>query len=769
MVTDGTLTITLNSDLCAGSGYAYAGVIDSDICYDDFGLPYIPAKRVKGCMREAAQSVLYDFIDSESVKNLFGTAGENSCGNLFVGNARIQNYEEIVTELKKTKEKDREIASYINQQEILKQFTQIKAQTSIDENGVADDSTLRYTRVVKKHSPITGTPLVFEAEITLNEATDELKEVLEKIALATRSIGMHRNRGMGSVSCKITFHEKENENTFETNQRKNQQDQKETEWVRISYQLKNVQPLMLGSNDDQTSETMIRGQRVLGGLAGTYLSLKGKSAQDQAFQDLFLAGNAIFTNLVPCKEGNAYYPAPLFLNQLKKTKKLVNTQFHYVKEACKKGTEQEYNPDAGNQPKKLKGKYVLIDDENQVDIMEVEQTMIYHHSHYKKNADGTEGILYTQSAVKENQLYFGQIYVKKEYAELVNELLNRSEFRFGRSRSAQYGKCILVDNKEKNKEESKKENIPFDGKKGQTIMVTLLSDGIFQSTDGTGYTVYYDELQKIVAQELGILQIQKESERFHSMIQTKEINGYQTMWNLHKQTIPAVAAGSAFVYELQEDAKLTKPFIGERNLEGYGQIRIFCLDDMQYSVQSKENKNSSEKTDEKKITVDLQSVAVKKLICNNLIAVMQEKLKFEAAKAEKIRLSATTIGKATLMLQQSLEDNRNDRNKAFCSFSKKIEAVKREAERVELENKVLKLIAKENPEEQDEKVKEWVLEEQKLENLLQKHDNNEQNSEIAVLKRVEPDNYKDLILDLWGNFIMEYLTAQKYQKKMEGE
>ena len=78
-------------------------------------------------------------------------------------------------------------------------------------------------------------------------------------------------------------------------------------------------------------------------------------------------------------------------------------------------------------------------------------------------------------------------------------------------------------------------------------MVTLLSDGIFQSTKGTGYSIYYDDLQKAVAEELGIEADQTEQEKFHSMIQTKELNGYQTMWNLHKQTVPAVAAGSVFV------------------------------------------------------------------------------------------------------------------------------------------------------------------------------------------------------------------------------
>ena len=762
MIAKGVLTITLCSDLCAGSGYAYAGVIDSDICYDDFGLPYIPAKRLKGCMRESAQSILYDFISQEDVDKLFGAAGEKSCGLLAINNARITNYDKIVEELKALKKNGSEVVAYSSQQEILNQFTQIKAQTSIDENGVADDNTLRYTRVVKQYSPITNKPLVFETEITLMQATTDLEEILKKIALATRNIGMHRNRGMGSVTCKLVFDKEIEENTIKSSAIENKKTQEESQWVVLSYQLKNSQPLMLGSNDDQASETCIRGQRVLGVLAGTYLASKETSAQDQTFVDLFLAGQAIFTNLVPYKNGQAYYPAPLFLNQLKKTKKIVNTQFSYTGDA-----NEEYDPSNGNQPKKLKGKYVFFDDKNRADIAEVEQTMIYHHSHYKKNADGVEGILYTQSAVQENQCYTGQVYVKEQYASVVKDLLEKSEFCFGRSRSAEYGKCVLL-----NKIENKNiEKVFFNGKKGQTVMVTLLSDGIFQSTKGTGYSIYYDDLQKAVAEELGIEADQTEQEKFHSMIQTKELNGYQTMWNLHKQTVPAVAAGSVFVYRLQSDIKITKRFIGEKNLEGYGQICIFDLNTMQYRVENStdDNKKNTEKKTNEQMQIVIKEEAVKKLVINNLVESIKEKLKLKAAKEatkEKLRLSATTIGKATLMVQQSLEENRNNRDQAFCSFAARIKAVKREAERTELQTKVLSLIAKNQGEE-------WLLDEKKIEGLFYQENDNQQISDqqntLTILKKLEPNQYRDLLLDTWGGFIMEYLTAQKYQKKMEGE
>ena len=39
------LKIQLMSDMCAGSGYSYGGVIDSDIAYDEYGLPQIQIVR----------------------------------------------------------------------------------------------------------------------------------------------------------------------------------------------------------------------------------------------------------------------------------------------------------------------------------------------------------------------------------------------------------------------------------------------------------------------------------------------------------------------------------------------------------------------------------------------------------------------------------------------------------------------------------------------------------------------------------------------------
>ena len=64
------LIITLKSDLCAGSGYSCAGQsLTAILCYDIYGIPYIPAKRLKGCLREAAELI---GLTEEETGRIFG-------------------------------------------------------------------------------------------------------------------------------------------------------------------------------------------------------------------------------------------------------------------------------------------------------------------------------------------------------------------------------------------------------------------------------------------------------------------------------------------------------------------------------------------------------------------------------------------------------------------------------------------------------------------------------------------------------------------------
>ena len=88
------LNIELLSDTLVGSGEGWGVTIDSDIVFDKYGLPYIPAKRIKGCLRESALEVLemfeqakIDFASEEEFDTLFGKVGQAESGVLSFSNA----------------------------------------------------------------------------------------------------------------------------------------------------------------------------------------------------------------------------------------------------------------------------------------------------------------------------------------------------------------------------------------------------------------------------------------------------------------------------------------------------------------------------------------------------------------------------------------------------------------------------------------------------------------------------------------------------------
>ena len=241
----GIIEITLKSDLCAGSGYAFAGIVDSDVCYDNIGIPYIPGKRLKGCFRETANSFLHSLYDEALINSLFGERGQRFSSKLTIGNAYITGHDEISGFLKS---KINEYPDKYNQQSILQQYSHIIGQTKLTENGSAEEGSLRYTRVVNHYAPGDAMDeLTFEAPIS-GDFDDKEKETLTNIIRATKNIGLKRNRGLGSVSCNIT-ELKENKDDTMTVAINGSDDS----YV-IHYAVTNKDPLILSSESSEESE-----------------------------------------------------------------------------------------------------------------------------------------------------------------------------------------------------------------------------------------------------------------------------------------------------------------------------------------------------------------------------------------------------------------------------------------------------------------------------------------------------------------------------------
>ena len=70
------IKIKLLSDLCTASGETHNSLIDLDVVYDEYGLPYIPAKRLKGCIREAALEMQeLGLVTETQFGQMFGQSG----------------------------------------------------------------------------------------------------------------------------------------------------------------------------------------------------------------------------------------------------------------------------------------------------------------------------------------------------------------------------------------------------------------------------------------------------------------------------------------------------------------------------------------------------------------------------------------------------------------------------------------------------------------------------------------------------------------------
>ena len=152
------IRIELLSDLCTYSGETYNSLVDMDVIYDEYGIPYIPAKRIKGCIREAALEMQeLGVISAEEYHRLFGKEG-NQKSTFWLSNAYIKDYKQILSGLKKFQLK--ELAT---PQNVLEQYTSMRTQTAVNlENGVADKTSLITMRVVNKG-------VVFEAECAVQE------------------------------------------------------------------------------------------------------------------------------------------------------------------------------------------------------------------------------------------------------------------------------------------------------------------------------------------------------------------------------------------------------------------------------------------------------------------------------------------------------------------------------------------------------------------------------------------------------------------------
>ena len=180
---------------------------DSTIIHDRYGIPYIPAKRVRGVLYESALEVAemmelskLDAFTIEDVNILFNRSTDDQLvednPKLAISNLTIADYDTVANDIAAL-QLDKNLNKIFTKDRILGEYTSMRYYTSIvKKSGTAREGTLHNSRVLNRN-------LEFKGHITIDDMTDTERLILSCAVRNLTGIGGKRNRGFGRIECTI--------------------------------------------------------------------------------------------------------------------------------------------------------------------------------------------------------------------------------------------------------------------------------------------------------------------------------------------------------------------------------------------------------------------------------------------------------------------------------------------------------------------------------------------------------------------------------------
>ena len=546
------IQLQLKSDLCASSGTGYAGSIDTDINFDNkTGLPYIQAKRLKGCLREAGLDILSAYEGDSKLEHyqkifydLFGKKGENESGKLKISNGQL-NYR----------------VGDSGKESILNELTSIRYGTKVEKkpsdltfpiNKVKDQS-LRAVRVINREE-------TFYFKVKFDKCQDYV-DFFGDCCDMLRNMGINRTRGWGEVECKFIadgdfpIRYESGDVTANLNNFKFQPFyEQQTAHYKITLTEAVISSLLSGGIG---CEAYLPGSMLLGCFAGLWIKanpdIKEQPHKNKEFRRIFLEGGVKFVCAYPGTD-RPFYPAPASI-KTNKTREIVhddaNKECHRIDEVAGKlsGFVQQNN--------------------NTLTIINPNFDMALHHArpydrsigHAKEGGNAEDGTFFSYKALSPGQAFYGSIIGSKDDLKVIKKLMPKIEnvIHLGRSRSAQYGNASFSWQSCPGKE--MESYAPTISEKKLRLIVR--SPLILCDCKGT-----ISLSPELIAKKLGMTLLQ-------SFVSETLVAGYNSKWLLPRQQMSSIQAGSVIVL-LNDKGKEVKQeqFIGLRTGEGFGQVFI---------------------------------------------------------------------------------------------------------------------------------------------------------------------------------------------------
>ena len=171
---------------------------DSTIIHDRYGIPYIPAKRVRGVLYESALEVAemmeLSKLDTFTIEDVNVFAEDNP--KLAISNLTIDDYDAVASDIEAL-QSDEYLKKIFTKERILGEYTSMRYYTSIEkDSGTALEGTLHNSRVLNRH-------LEFKGNIAIDDMTETERLILSCAVRNLTGIGGKRNRGFGRVECTV--------------------------------------------------------------------------------------------------------------------------------------------------------------------------------------------------------------------------------------------------------------------------------------------------------------------------------------------------------------------------------------------------------------------------------------------------------------------------------------------------------------------------------------------------------------------------------------
>lgn len=543
------LKIELLSDLCVSDGGVYNSSVDIDICHDLLGFPYIPAKRIRGCMRECAVE-LSDWGENIPIEKIFGGKGcAASQAAVRIGDACLEDYETM-----KTLAQEHEETILFHAQNILKHFTYLRVQTSLNyETGVANETSLRTMRVVNK-----GLKFFAEVRIRDGEMEKEYEKALRKCCAIFTEMGVARTRGLGQVRVTLEPVKGKTLSCHHASYKKGS--------TVLDYELYLEEPVICKSVNGGEARSLdyIEGSKMLGLVIGE------AKRQGKVFLPVMEKGELFCSNAYIADNGIRCTEIPAFLYSVK------NDSAHYVNKLY---PEPDKVSEEHLQLSMMKHGYGYMDERQRLHKKSAEIEERYHHRRPEdkgvgraKEEESGDSQFYQMSSIEAGQTMKGYFHGTAEQIKEIYQILSREEIYYiGYSRSSEYGKVRLRITDLHGKEQGSTEKV--------TDLYVKLEAPTIVYNDRAFYSTDVKDLIQEITEELGIPVKADQVQRF---VRYTTIGGYNTQWNRPKPIVTAFDKGTVLRFTWKEEVEVAIPpllLLGDRVTEGFGEASVHIIRD----------------------------------------------------------------------------------------------------------------------------------------------------------------------------------------------